>query len=112
MKITDSHEWVKKEGSIATIGITEKAGTELGSIVYIELPKIGDIVKQGDETAILESTKAASDTYAPVSGKVIEINADLEKSPHLVNEDPQGTGWLYKLEISVPSEYDLLKNLE
>lgn len=110
MKVTDSHEWVLKEGETATVGITQKAGAELGNIVYVQLPKIGAVMKQGQEAAILESTKAAADTYAPVSGKVIAVNEKLLESPDLVNKDPQGEGWLYQLEMIHPIEYEKLES--
>lgn len=108
MKITDSHEWVLKEGAHAKVGITKKAAQELGDIVYIELPSIGDVLKKGGEAAILESTKAASDTYAPVSGIVTAINEKLLQNPSLINEDPEGEGWFYELELSNPQEYEEL----
>ncbi len=100
MKIeTDSHEWVRKNGSIATIGITKKASTELGEIVYVELPKVGQNVIKGDEIAVLESTKAAIDSYAPLSGRVVEVNFLLVDKPELVNSDPEGAGWMYRISL-------------
>ena len=100
MKIeTDSHEWVRKDGSIATIGITKKASTELGEIVYVELPKVGQNVIKGDEIAVLESTKAAIDIYAPLSGRVVEVNFLLVDKPELVNSDPEGAGWMYRISL-------------
>jgi glycine cleavage system H protein len=98
--ITDSHEWIKKDKNIATVGITKKASEEIGEIVYIELPKLGQRVKKGEEIVILESTKAAIDSYAPIDGTVIEVNEKLKGKPELVNHDPEGEGWLYKLQSS------------
>lgn len=95
--VTDSHEWVKREGNIATIGITKKASKELGEIVYVELPKVGQKIKKGEEVVVLESTKAAIDSYAPVSGEVIAINHLLVSQPELVNSDPEGAGWIYRV---------------
>lgn len=108
MKHTDSHAWVKREGNLVKVGITERASKELGEIVYIELPKVGAKVKANDETAVLESTKAASDTYAPVSGEIVEVNQKLEQTPSLINSDPHGHGWLYTIKMSHPQEYDAL----
>lgn len=111
MKVTDTHEWIIREGNIATIGITKKGGAELGNIVYVQLPQVGEDLERGKEAAVLESTKAAADTYSPITGKVIAINEKLLESPSLVNEDPQGAGWLYKLEMAHPSELDELADL-
>jgi glycine cleavage system H protein len=96
--VTDSHEWIKKDKDIATVGITKKASDEIGEIVYIELPKLGQSVKKGEEVVILESTKAAIDSYAPIDGFVVEVNEKLKNRPELVNQDPEGEGWLYKLQ--------------
>lgn len=92
----DCHEWVKKDGQVATVGITKKACGELGEIVYIELPKIGQKIKRGEEVVVLESTKAAIDSYAPIDGEVIAVNEDLRKNPKLLQEDPEHQ-WMYKL---------------
>lgn len=108
---TDSHEWVNPEEP-ATIGISDFAQQQLGDITYVELPDLGASIAQGDEVAVVESVKAASDIYAPVSGKVVEVNEGLEDSPELVNSDPYGEGWLFKLEMSEKSELDSLMNAE
>lgn len=97
--VTDSHEWVRRVKDIAIVGITKKAANELGEIVYIELPEIGQVVKQGEEVLVFESTKAAVDSYAPLDGRVIEVNTALTSHPELVNKDPENTGWLYKLSV-------------
>ena len=105
---TEEHEWLKVEGDIGTCGITEYAQEQLGDIVYVESPKVGLRVAQNDEIAVVESVKAASEIYAPVSGEVIEINNKLEGNPAQVNEDAVGEGWFFKIRISDPAE---LQNL-
>lgn len=94
---TASHEWYMKEGDVATVGISKYTQKELGEVVYLELPKVGQEVKVDEEVVILESTKAATDIPSPLGGRVIEINEPLLKDPRLVNQDPEGAGWLYKL---------------
>ncbi len=102
---TKTHEWVKKEGdNKARVGITSYAQSELGDVVYIELPDLDRIVKAGTACTVVESVKAAYDIYAPVSGKVIEANTDLENNPQLVNEDPCGKGWFSIIEMEDPQE--------
>lgn len=102
---TKTHEWTKKEGdNKARIGITSHAQSELGDVVYVELPALDRIVKAGEACTVVESVKAAYDIYAPVSGKVIEINNDLESNPQLVNEDPYGKGWFFIIEMEDPQE--------
>jgi glycine cleavage system H protein len=98
--LTDSHEWIKKEGSVVTIGITHKAAEEIGEIVYVDLPKIGQKIFKGEEVVVLESTKAAIDSYAPLSGEVIEINHLLKEKPELINQDPENSGWIYKIKTT------------
>src|SRR5690554_5889106 len=98
LKYAKSHEWVKVEGEFAYIGITDYAQDSLGSIVYLEVPEVGDEVKQGKDFGVVESVKAASDLYAPISGEVIEVNEDLIDSPELINSDPYGS-WMVKLKI-------------
>ena len=99
LKYTESHEWVRFEGdNSAVIGITDHAQSELTDLVYIELPAIGKLLKQGDIACVVESVKAASDIYSPVSGKVIEVNQELEKTPEIINSDPYGKGWIFKVE--------------
>ncbi len=112
LKYTSSHEWAGLQGSEAMIGITDHAQEALGDIVYIELPTVGTQVKQGAEVAVVESVKAAADIYAPLSGKVIEVNTALVNAPEGVNQDPYGKGWLMKIAISHPQELESLLTLE
>ena len=95
-----SHEWVRIEGNVAVVGITHFAQEQLGDLTFIELPQIGDQAVAGKEIGTVESVKAASEIYAPVSGEIIEINADLESAPEQVNQDPFSTGWLFKVRLS------------
>lgn len=108
MKYTDQHEWIRLEGDIGTVGITEYAAQQLGDVVFTELPSIGKILTKGAEAAVVESVKAASEIYAPVSGEVIEINAALGAQPELVNSDPFGAGWFFKLKVSNSTELNEL----
>ncbi len=108
MKYTESHEWITVENTIATIGITNYAQSELGDIVYVELPEIGQQVTAGEEAVVLESTKAAADVYSPLTGKVIAVNEILENSSEIVNEAPETEGWLFKLEIENEDELQAL----
>jgi len=106
MKYTDDHEYLRIEGDVATIGITKHAQEQLGDVVFVELPEVGKAVAKGDEAAVVESVKAAAEVYAPVSGEVVEANADLEGNPALVNEDPEGGAWFMKIKLSDTSELD------
>ena len=106
LRYTEDHEWIRAEGDVAVVGITDYAQEQLGDIVFVELPEVGRTVKKGDEAAVVESVKAASEIYAPVSGEVVEVNGDLEGEPAKVNEDPQGAGWFMKIRMSDPSELD------
>lgn len=108
MHYTTSHEWVKDKEDIATIGISDFAQNELGDIVYIELPDIGQKVRAGKEMVVLESTKAAADVYAPVSGEIVAVNQQLKDKPELINEEPEGDAWLVKIKMTDRAE---LKNL-
>ncbi len=108
MKFTKEHEWVELNGNTATVGITDYAQNHLGDVVSIDLPKIGKKVKQFEEMAIIDSMKASSPVYAPVSGEVIEVNKELEAAPQLVNESPQEKGWIAKLKITNAKEMDNL----
>ena len=108
IKFTKDHEYVSVDGDIATVGITDYAQSQLGDVVFVELPASGKTLKQGDEAAVVESVKAASEVYAPVSGTVVEINAGLPDSPSDVNEDPLGKGWFVKIRLSNPAELDAL----
>lgn len=109
-KYAESHEWVLLDGDLATVGITEHAQAELTDIVYVELPKIGRRVAAKETIAVVESVKAASDIYSPVSGAVCEVNTALDANPALLNTDPFGEGWLYKLKIDDSAELETLKN--
>ena len=106
LQYTKSHEWVRVESGVATVGITEHAQDELGDVVFVELPEQGATLAAGDSFGAVESVKAVSDLYAPVSGEVVEVNGTLEDSPEKINEDPYGEGWILKLRIS--DEADLL----
>ena len=107
---TEDHEWIELDGEIATVGITDYAQSQLGDIVFVEVPEEGKEVAKGDDAAVVESVKAASDVYAPVSGTVVEGNAALEGEPALVNSDPEGDGWFFKMTLSDTSELDSLMN--
>ena len=108
LRYSADHEWVKVEGERVRIGITDYAQDALGDVVYVQVPSAGATVKAGDSFSEIESTKSVSDIYAPVSGTVVEVNADLADSPQRVNEDPYGEGWLCVLEMTDPSELDSL----
>lgn len=103
---TKEHEWVQVENGVGTIGITFHAQKELGDIVYVETPKIGTHVEQGKSFAVVESVKAASEIYAPVSGEVVAVNEALANTPELLNSDPHTAGWIAKIKLSVPQEID------
>ena len=103
---TRDHEWLAVEGTTATVGITDYAQNALGDVVFAEVPAAGTVVAKGKEAAVVESVKAASDVYSPVSGTVVEANAALAEDPALVNTDPEGAGWFFKLTLSDPSELD------
>lgn len=107
---TDEHEWIDVEGEIATIGITDYAQGQLGDIVFVELPAEGTTFDKGDDAAVVESVKAASDVYAPVSGEVVEVNGALEDEPALVNSDAEEDGWFFKLRLTDASELEGLMN--
>jgi glycine cleavage system H protein len=108
LRYTREHEWVLIEGNQATVGITDFAQHELGEVVYVELPKVGDSVTKDEPFGVVESVKAASDVYAPVSGEVTESNDDLVSSPELINDDPYGDAWLIRVEMSDSSEVEHL----
>lgn len=112
LKYAPSHEWVRVEGDIATVGITDHAQEALGDLVFIELPEVGDKVAAHDEAGVVESVKAASDIYAPVSGEVIAINEALADSSETVNNDPYHDGWMYKIRMSDPVELDDLMDAD
>ena len=108
LRYTKDHEWAKVEGTRVRVGITDHAQRELTDVVYVELPPIGKVVKQGEEIGVVESVKAASEIYAPFSGKVVEVNGILESKPELVNQSPYGEGWVLVLEIGDASEAESL----
>ena len=112
LKFSKTHEWVKVDGDIATIGITDFAQKELGDVVYIELPKVGTQIVAGKEFGVVESVKAASDLNAPVTGTVIESNTALNDTPAIINHDPYEAGWMLKVKLSNPVELDSLMNAE
>lgn len=108
MKYTDSHEWIKIEGHIGMVGITKYAQKELGEVVHIELPKVDTVVEAGEEVAVLESTKAAADIYTPVSGKIVAINERIKQDLSLINNSPEGEGWLFKIKLEDKRELEEL----
>ncbi|MCS7338391.1 MAG: glycine cleavage system protein GcvH [Verrucomicrobiae bacterium] len=108
LRYTKSHEWVRVEGAEAVVGITDHAQRELTDIVFVELPPPGKLVEANKECAVVESVKTASDIYAPVSGEVIAVNTELENAPQLVNQDPYGKGWLYRVRLTNPAEIESL----
>lgn len=113
LKFTDSHEWVRDNGDgTATIGISEHAQEMLGDVVFVDLPDVEDEVEAGGSFSLVESVKAASDIYSPITGEVVEINEELEDSPELINEEPYEGGWIVKVKLSDPSELDDLKDAE
>lgn len=106
----ESHEWIKVEGAIGTVGITDHAQHELSDVVFVELPKIGAAVAAKAPVSVVESVKAASDIYSPVSGEIVEVNESLTGEPALVNTDPYGAGWLFKIKLANPGELKDLKD--
>lgn len=108
LRFSEEHEWVSVDGDIATVGISDFAQQQLGDVVFVELPDIGRAVTRGDEVAVVESVKAASEIYAPVSGEVVEVNAALGDEPGTVNESAEADGWFFKLRITDASELDEL----
>ncbi len=113
LRYATSHEWVRNDGDgIVTVGITEHAQELLGDMVFVELPEVGESVSAGDDVAVAESVKAASDIYAPVSGEIVEVNEDLEDSPELVNSDAYGDGWMFKIKLDDASELEALLDAE
>ena len=108
MRFTESHEWIKLDGKVGTVGISSYAQNELGEIVSIELPKVGQQCKAKEEICVLESTKAAADVYAPVSGKIVAVNDALKGDPSLINEQTESTGWLFQIELAHLEELESL----
>lgn len=108
LKYSKEHEWVKVEGNVALIGITDFAQDQLGDVVFVELPAVGRVLKQNEQFGVVESVKTVSDLYCPVSGKVVEINTQLESDPELVNQGPYEQGWMLKVEMANPADLDAL----
>ncbi len=111
-KYTKDHEWIRLEGDVAVVGVTVHAAEQLGDVVYVDLPNVGKSVSQSGEIAVVESVKAASDVYAPVSGEVTETNQALIDAPEKVNESPEDEGWFFKLKVSDASELDALMDAQ
>ena len=111
-KYTKEHEWVEVDGDTATVGITNHAQESLGDIVFIDLPTIGKEVKSNEELCVIESVKAASDIYAPIDGEVIEINNNLNDDASIVNQDPEKDGWIFKMKMADPNQYNNLMTLD
>src|ERR1700754_948143 len=108
MRFTKDHEWVELSGDVATVGITAYAAEQLGDVVFVETPDVGKTVKAGDAFAVVESVKAASDVYAPISGEVVEANPELGSAPETVNASPEAGGWFAKVNLADKAEYDAL----
>ena len=106
MKFTEDHEWLRLEGDVVVVGITAHAATQLGDVVFVELPEVETMVAEGDEVVVIESVKAASDILAPVDGEIVEVNTALVDNPALVNQDPTGAAWIFKLKIDDASVLD------
>lgn len=105
-RYTKDHEYIRVEGDAGIVGISDYAQSQLGDVVFVELPSVGKTLSKGDEAAVVESVKAASEVYAPVSGEVVDVNRDLEAAPGAVNEDPAGRGWFMKIRLMDPNELD------
>jgi glycine cleavage system H protein len=110
LRYAETHEWIRVEGEVGTVGITDHAQAELTDIVYVELPKVGASFEPKQTIAVVESVKAASDIYSPVAGQVADVNGELEGNPGLVNTDPYGAGWLFKLRLTNSSDLNALKD--
>src|SRR3977135_999794 len=107
-RFTKDHEWIRLDGGIATVGITDHAQMQLGDVVFVELPEVGRKASGGDAVAVVESVKAASDVFSPIAGEVTEVNGDLTGQPALVNEDAEGTAWFFKIKVADAAELDAL----
>ncbi len=112
LKYAKTHEWIRVEKEMGTVGITDYAQEQLTDVVFVELPQIGKVVSKGEAVAVVESVKSVSDIYAPVSGEVLEVNKELENKPGLINEEPYGKGWIFKIKIKNPKELDFLLSAE
>jgi len=106
LKFTEEHEWLKIEGGVATVGITTHAAEQLGDLVFVELPEVGATFSKGGDAATVESVKAASDVYCPLDGEIVEVNEAITADPSLVNSDPQGAGWFFKLKLANAADAD------
>ena len=106
LKFTEEHEWLKIEGGVATVGITTHAAEQLGDLVFVELPEVGATFSKGGDASTVESVKAASDVYCPLDGEIVEVNEAITADPSLVNSDPQGAGWFFKLKLANVSDAD------
>jgi len=111
-RYTDQHEWIRLEGDTATVGITKHAAEALGDVVFVEVPSVGKTVAAGGEAAVVESVKAASDVYSPVGGMITEGNGDVEATPSMVNDDPEGAGWFFKLSGVNKADFDKLMDAD
>lgn len=109
LKFTEEHEWLRIESDTAVVGITDFAQSQLGDLVFIELPKVGAAVKKGDPIAVVESVKVASDVYAPADGEIVEVNEAVVREPQLVSTDPMGKGWFFKIRLSAPAQLESMK---
>jgi len=112
IKYTKEHEWVSLDGETATIGITDYAQSQLGDIVFVEFPDINSEINQNETFGVIEAVKTVADLFAPVSGEIIEVNSSLEDSPNFINSDPYGSGWIIKVKINDPNEYDGLMSYD
>lgn len=113
LKYTKDHEWAKLDGDVVTVGITDYAQGELGDVVYVELPEVGSEIEVDESFGTIEAVKAVADLFSPVSGEIVEVNADrLEETPETINSDPYGDGWMVKIKLSDPSQYDGLMSAE
>ena len=113
LKYTKDHEWAKLDGDVVTVGITDYAQGELGDVVYVELPEVGSEIEVEESFGTIEAVKAVADLFSPVSGEIVEVNADrLEETPETINSDPYGDGWMVKIKLSDPSQYDSLMSAE
>ena len=112
LRYTDDHEWIRLEGEVATVGVSNYAQEQLGDVVYVDLPDVGKSISKGSEAAVVESVKAASEVYAPVSGEIVEVNETLGDDPAQINRDAEGNGWFVKIRVSDPGELDGLMNAD
>jgi glycine cleavage system H protein len=112
LRYTDDHEWIRLEGEVATVGVSNYAQEQLGDVVYVDLPDVGKSISKGSEAAVVESVKAASEVYAPVSGEIVEVNETLGDDPAQINRDAEGSGWFVKIRVSDPGELDGLMNAD